>query len=66
MVLGGMVSTEEASKLRRMVIDSKVSLVDVFSGLLQQRDAELLAELRHFSEGSKRYNWPVEVTINLL
>ncbi|KAK8305052.1 hypothetical protein V6Z12_D03G035800 [Gossypium hirsutum] len=55
MVLGGMVSTEEASKLRRMVIDSKVSLVDVFSGLLQQRDAELLAELRLFSEGSKRY-----------
>ncbi|KAH1113626.1 hypothetical protein J1N35_007004 [Gossypium stocksii] len=59
MVLGGMVSTEEASKLRRMVIDSKVSLVDVFSGLLQQRDAELLAELRHFSEGSKRKGYHV-------
>ncbi|KHG02492.1 Glycogen synthase [Gossypium arboreum] len=59
MVLGGMVSTEEASKLRRMVIDSKVSLVDVFSGLLQQRDAELLTELRHFSEGSKRKGYHV-------
>ncbi|PPD81220.1 hypothetical protein GOBAR_DD21852 [Gossypium barbadense] len=59
MVLGGMVSTEEASKLRRMVIDSKVSLVDVFSGLLQQRDAELLAELRLFSEGSKRKGYHV-------
>ncbi|KAK8496242.1 hypothetical protein V6N13_095941 [Hibiscus sabdariffa] len=54
MVLGGLVSTEEASNLRRMVIDSKVSLVDVFSGLQRQRDAELLAELRHFAGGSKR------------
>ncbi|KAK8716567.1 hypothetical protein V6N13_043873 [Hibiscus sabdariffa] len=55
MVLGGLVSTEEASNLRRMVIDSKVSVADVFSGSLQQGDAELLAELRHFSGGSKRY-----------
>ncbi|KAK9037851.1 hypothetical protein V6N11_022750 [Hibiscus sabdariffa] len=54
MVLGGLVSTEEASNLRRMVIDSKVSVADVFSGSLQQGDAELLAELRHFSGGSKR------------
>ncbi|KAE8706994.1 putative starch synthase 4 [Hibiscus syriacus] len=54
MVLGGLVSTEEASNLRRMVIDSEVSLVDVFSGSLQERDAELLEELRHFSGGSKR------------
>ncbi|GMI86542.1 hypothetical protein HRI_002323500 [Hibiscus trionum] len=54
MVLGGLVSTEEASNLRRMVTDSKVSLVDVFAGPLEQRDAELLAELRHFSGGRKR------------
>ncbi|XVF59170.1 hypothetical protein PTKIN_Ptkin07bG0254100 [Pterospermum kingtungense] len=54
MVLGGMISTAEASDLRAMVIDRKVSLADVFSDMLQRRDAELLAELRHFSEGRKK------------
>ncbi|XVF17434.1 hypothetical protein REPUB_Repub10bG0121900 [Reevesia pubescens] len=54
MVLGGMISTAEASDLRRMVLDSKLSVVDVFSDLLEKKDAELLAELRHFSERSKK------------
>ncbi|XWS33422.1 hypothetical protein CRYUN_Cryun22dG0081200 [Craigia yunnanensis] len=54
MVLGGMISTAEASDLRRMVTDRKVSLAYVFLDMLQKRDAELLAELRHFSEGSKK------------
>ncbi|XVE86919.1 hypothetical protein DITRI_Ditri18aG0074200 [Diplodiscus trichospermus] len=54
MVLAGIVSTSEASDLRRMVMDSKVSVADLFSDMLQKRDAELLAELRHFSEGSKK------------
>lgn len=55
MVLGGMISTAEASDLRAMVMDRKVSLADVFSDMLQTRDDELLAELRLFSEGSKKY-----------
>ncbi|EOX91830.1 UDP-Glycosyltransferase superfamily protein [Theobroma cacao] len=54
MVLGGMISPAEATDLRRMVMDSKVSVANVFSDMPQKRDAELLAELRHFSEGSKK------------
>ncbi|XP_021273832.1 probable starch synthase 4, chloroplastic/amyloplastic isoform X2 [Herrania umbratica] len=54
MVLGGMISPAEATDLRRMVMDRKVSVANVFSDMLQKRDAELLAELRHFSEGSKK------------
>ncbi|OMO56382.1 hypothetical protein CCACVL1_26604 [Corchorus capsularis] len=54
MVLGGMISTGEASDLRKMIMDSKVSVADVLSDMLQKKDSELLAELRQFSEGSKK------------
>ncbi|KAA8531495.1 hypothetical protein F0562_006152 [Nyssa sinensis] len=54
MVLTGMIGTGEASDLRRLVMDSKVSVADDFSGILHKRDAELLAELRSFSNRGKR------------
>ncbi|GKU98730.1 hypothetical protein SLEP1_g11691 [Rubroshorea leprosula] len=54
LVLTGMISNVEASDLRRLVMDRKVSLADVFSDILQKRDAEILAELRQFSEGTKK------------
>ncbi|XWS41702.1 hypothetical protein CRYUN_Cryun17cG0105400 [Craigia yunnanensis] len=53
-VLGGIISNSEASDLRRMVMDSKVSVADLVLDMLQKKDAELLADLRHFSEGSKK------------
>ncbi|KAM1818804.1 hypothetical protein ACFX11_000561 [Malus domestica] len=53
-VLNGMVTTVEASDLRRLVMDNKFSLPEVFNDNLQKGDTEILAELRHFSERIKR------------
>ncbi|KAM2661423.1 hypothetical protein EV2_023737 [Malus domestica] len=49
MVLNGRVTTVEASDLRRLVMDNKFSLPEVFNDTLQKGDTEILAELRHFS-----------------
>lgn len=49
MVLTGTIDAREASALRSLVTDSKVSISDNFSDILYKRDAEILAELRHFS-----------------
>ncbi|XP_048426539.1 probable starch synthase 4, chloroplastic/amyloplastic isoform X2 [Pyrus x bretschneideri] len=54
MVLNGMVTTVEASDLRRLVMDNKFSLPEVFNDTLQKGDTEILAELRHFSKSIKR------------
>lgn len=54
MVLTGMVAAGEATDLRRLVMDHKVSLAEVFNGTLQKTDVELLAELRHFSARNRR------------
>ncbi|OVA07332.1 Starch synthase [Macleaya cordata] len=54
MVLTGVIVKEEASNLRSLVTDNKVSIADVFSDIQQLKDSELLAELRHFSVKSKR------------
>lgn len=54
MVLTGMTSSEEASKMRRLVMDHKVSIVDAFTDIQQASDAELLAELRQFSHRSNK------------
>lgn len=53
MVLTGIISAGEASDLRRLIIDSKVSVADGFSDILRKRDVELLAELRLFSDKRK-------------
>ncbi|KAL5819915.1 hypothetical protein ACOSQ4_023757 [Xanthoceras sorbifolium] len=59
MVFNGLINTEEASDLRKLVLDYKVSVADVFTDILQKRDAELLAELRHFSNGSKKSGYHI-------
>ncbi|XP_034220641.1 probable starch synthase 4, chloroplastic/amyloplastic isoform X2 [Prunus dulcis] len=56
MVLMGMVTIGEASNLRRLVMDHKVSVAEVFNDTLQKSDAEILAELRHFLERNQRYS----------
>ncbi|XP_062005462.1 probable starch synthase 4, chloroplastic/amyloplastic isoform X2 [Rosa rugosa] len=56
MVLSRMIAAGEASDLRRLVMDHKMSLAEVFDGTLQKTDAELLAELRHFFARSRRYS----------
>jgi len=55
MVLNGTIDTKDASGLRRLVMDTKVSLpTSAFIPLLQMRDAEFLAELHRLLEQSKR------------
>ncbi|KAK2656693.1 hypothetical protein Ddye_009745 [Dipteronia dyeriana] len=59
MVFTGLINTGEASDLRKLVLDYKVSVADVFTDTVQKRDAELLAELRHFSNGNKKSGYHI-------
>ncbi|GFY86700.1 UDP-Glycosyltransferase superfamily protein [Actinidia rufa] len=54
--VGDLVSVllREASDLRRMIMDSKVSVANDFSTILHERDAELLAELHHYLNKCKK------------
>ncbi|GMH25275.1 hypothetical protein Nepgr_027118 [Nepenthes gracilis] len=54
MVLTGLIGSEDASYLRSLVMDRKVGIADALSPLLQKTDTELLGELCHLSEQSKR------------
>ncbi|TKY70003.1 starch synthase 4 [Spatholobus suberectus] len=54
MVLSSMVSPGEASELRSLVMNHKVSLADIFNIISRKRDTELLGELRHFSDEHKK------------
>lgn len=54
MVLSNMIGPGEASELRSLVVNHKVSVADVFNVLSHKRDSELLGELRHFSDQSKK------------
>ncbi|KAL3526942.1 hypothetical protein ACH5RR_011598 [Cinchona calisaya] len=54
MVLSGMIADSEASDLRRLVMDSRISVVDSFFEIMHKKDSELLIELRHFSHFSKK------------
>ncbi|XP_023518262.1 probable starch synthase 4, chloroplastic/amyloplastic isoform X1 [Cucurbita pepo subsp. pepo] len=50
MVLTGTISFGEASQMRQLIMDQKVSILDAFTEILQKKDAELLAELRQLSD----------------
>ncbi|XP_068657695.1 uncharacterized protein [Aristolochia californica] len=53
MVLLDLIRIEEASDLRRFILDSKVSILDAFSDIQHKKDTDLLIELRQFSERSR-------------
>lgn len=53
MVLTGIIDTREASGFRSIVTDTKVRVADYFSDVMSKSDAEVLAELRHFSNKRK-------------
>ncbi|XP_075475678.1 putative starch synthase 4, chloroplastic/amyloplastic isoform X2 [Primulina tabacum] len=53
LVLTGMIGSEEALDLRRLVMYSRGSLVDDLNDILSMNDTGLLAELRHFSQKSE-------------
>ncbi|KAI5438029.1 hypothetical protein KIW84_023952 [Lathyrus oleraceus] len=53
MVLGSVITPAEASDFRSLVLNHKVSVVDVFNLVSHKSDSELLRELRHFSDQSK-------------
>ncbi|KAK7307294.1 hypothetical protein VNO77_40223 [Canavalia gladiata] len=54
MVLSSMISPGEASELRSLVINHKLGVADFFNVISHKRDPELLDQLRHFSDGSKK------------
>lgn len=54
LVFTGMINTSEACDLRKAVMGSKFSVTDVFFDVRQKTDSELLVELRHFTDGSRK------------
>ncbi|XP_024027043.1 probable starch synthase 4, chloroplastic/amyloplastic [Morus notabilis] len=54
MALTGVITTREASDLRRLIMDHRVSVDEVFIDTEQKNDVEFLAELQHFSDRSKK------------
>ncbi|XP_061950455.1 probable starch synthase 4, chloroplastic/amyloplastic isoform X3 [Populus nigra] len=54
MVLTGLIDSAEASGMRKAVMGNKFSVALVFFDIRQKTDAELLAQLRHFSVGSRK------------
>lgn len=54
MVLTGMITTREASALRRLIMDCRVSVDDVFTDTEEKSDVEFLAALQHFSDRRKK------------
>nr|GMC68009.1 probable starch synthase 4, chloroplastic/amyloplastic isoform X2 [Ipomoea batatas] len=59
MVLTSTISSNEASKLRRLVMDSRISVVEYFSDIMDKGDTDLLAELRQFSKTSKKTGYHI-------
>ncbi|XP_070052038.1 probable starch synthase 4, chloroplastic/amyloplastic isoform X2 [Nicotiana tomentosiformis] len=59
MVLTSLIGSKEASDFRRLVMDSKVSIVDYFSDIMHKQDTELLAEMRHFSGKSRKSGYHI-------
>ncbi|CAN4083100.1 unnamed protein product [Withania somnifera] len=59
MVITSLIGSKEASELRRLVMDSKVSIADYFSETMHKQDTELLAELRHFSGNSRKSGYHI-------
>ncbi|GAB2232036.1 hypothetical protein Droror1_Dr00011057 [Drosera rotundifolia] len=53
LVLTGLIGAEEASELRSLALGTDAG-VESFISLLEKNDTELLAELRHLSEQSKK------------
>ncbi|KAL0377970.1 UNVERIFIED_CONTAM: putative starch synthase 4, chloroplastic/amyloplastic [Sesamum radiatum] len=62
LVLNGVISSMEASDLRRLIIDARGSSADDLYGLNCKNDAEFLAELHHFSKNSKKVVYGIGVT----
>lgn len=55
MVLSGMINSEEATHLRKVIVNSQISIHDAFHEIQHKKDIELLSELHHFSEKITRY-----------
>ncbi|KAH8503788.1 hypothetical protein H0E87_014873 [Populus deltoides] len=59
MVLTGLIDSAEASGMRKAVMSNKFSVALVFFDIRQKTDAELLAQLRHFSDGSRKIGFHI-------
>ncbi|CAN8251505.1 unnamed protein product [Cochlearia groenlandica] len=54
MVINGLINIEEASSMRKLVRDHEVNISEFPLDVLQQGDAEVLAELRRFTAKGKK------------
>lgn len=61
MVLTGMITTREASDLRILIMDCRVSVDDVFTDTEEKSDVEFLAALQHFSDRRKKYSYLLDI-----
>ncbi|KAK4772631.1 hypothetical protein SAY86_014406 [Trapa natans] len=60
MVMTNVVNVDEASILRKSVMDSRAIIADILSNdVLEKGDSELLAELRNFANGSRRIGYHI-------
>ncbi|KAM0941870.1 putative starch synthase, catalytic domain-containing protein [Dioscorea sansibarensis] len=50
MVLSGMINSEEATHLRKVIVNNQISIHDAFYEIQHKKNIELLSELHHFSE----------------
>ncbi|XP_020277347.1 probable starch synthase 4, chloroplastic/amyloplastic isoform X2 [Asparagus officinalis] len=50
MVLSDMIGTGEAADLRKSIVENRFAVDNLFFGIQEKNDLELLSELRHFSE----------------
>lgn len=55
MVINGLMNIEEASSMRKLVKEHEVNISEFPLDVLQQGDAEILAELRRFLHKVKRF-----------
>ncbi|KAI3712978.1 hypothetical protein L1987_71548 [Smallanthus sonchifolius] len=53
MVLTGILDTKEASSFRNLAINTTPNAADYFADIISNSDAEILAQLRHFSNKAK-------------
>lgn len=53
MVLTDIIDTKEAYDFRSLLTDSKLRVADYFSDIMCESDAEILLQLRHFSDKNK-------------
>lgn len=65
MIVSGNLSVEEASQLRRLIMDNMVAVTGIPSDIHEKRDFDMLKELHRTLDKRKRFDIPYLDLINL-